>query len=305
MTKKFTVTIGIPALNEAANIGYLLKDLLDQKVNPEYKLDNIVVYSDASTDNTEAIVKELSAKNPIVKLISGQSRVGKSEGMNEIFSRTNSDAVIILDGDILVQDKQFINRIVSQVVTGKADLVSVLQRELPPQTFLEKIILAGMQIKNDIYWTYNHGQNLYTCHGHARAFSRRLYKSLRFPQVPGEDAYSYLYCVYNGYQYTFNSPPETWYKLPGSYSDHDKQSLRFLNSRKRLEKFFPPQFVRRQYRLPVSISLPIVLKHLLYNPLYSTLYLFVLTVSQFKSLFLQRHDFAKWDLSQTSKSLRS
>ncbi|OGC92300.1 hypothetical protein A2899_03705 [Candidatus Amesbacteria bacterium RIFCSPLOWO2_01_FULL_49_25] len=305
MSQKFTISIGIPALNEEANIGYLLQDLLKQKVGNSLLLKEITVYSDTSTDQTENIVKRFHKNHSFIKLIVGKARVGKGGGMNSIISTTSSDVLIILDADIQVRDKFFIERIAASIVSGKADLTSVLQKELPPRTFLEKIVFAGMKIKNDIYWSYNQGQNLYTCHGHARAFSKRLYQNLRFPEIPGEDAFSYLYCVYNGYSYKFNSPPQTWYKLPNSYADHDKQSQRFLNSIKQQEKFFPPEFVRQQYHLPVPMSLAIVLKHLINNPIYSSLYLLVLTVSQVKSLFYRNYNFAIWDLVTSSKTIRN
>ena len=304
MKIKSTITIGIPAFDEEANIGFILQDLLKQKVSNNSYIKEIIVYSDASTDQTENIVKKFQKKHPLIKLIVGKIRVGKGEGMNKIFSTASSDVLVILDADILIKDKYFIKRITAPIISGEADLSSVLQKELPPKKFMEKIVFAGMQIKNDIYWSYNQGQNLYTCHGHARAFSKKLYQDLRFPEIPGEDAFSYLYCIYHGYRYKFSSPPESWYKLPGSFTDHDKQSQRFLNSIKQQEKYFPARFVRQQYHLPFLMSLTIVAKHLISNPLYSSLYFSVLAISQIKSLFYRNYNFAKWDLATSSKVIR-
>jgi glycosyltransferase involved in cell wall biosynthesis len=48
MKKNMTVTIGIPAYNEAANITSLLMALLAQNT-PNFKLESIIVASDGST----------------------------------------------------------------------------------------------------------------------------------------------------------------------------------------------------------------------------------------------------------------
>jgi len=299
-----TVTIGIPAYNEEANIGFLLQDLLKQKVGTRLHLKEILIYSDASTDQTENIVKSFQKNHPVIKLMVGKTRIGKAEGMNKIIPTTSFDVLIILDADILIRDKHFVKKIAAPIISGEADLTSVLQKEIPPQKFMEKIVFAGMRIKNNIYWSHNQGQNLYTCHGHARVFSRRLYQNLKIPDIPGEDAFSYLYCTYHGFRYRFCSPPENWYKLPGSYIDHNKQSQRFLNSIKQQEKYFPAKFVRQQYRLPILMSLTIVLKHLINNPLFSSLYLLVLATSKIKSLFYRDYNFARWDMAVSSKKTK-
>ena len=51
MRKKLTVTIGIPAYNEEANVRNLLVSLLAQK-ETNFKLQEIIVVSDGSTDKT-------------------------------------------------------------------------------------------------------------------------------------------------------------------------------------------------------------------------------------------------------------
>ena len=56
--KKPTLSIGIPAFNEEANIYFLLKDLLSQKMD-QFNLERIIVNSDGSTDDTIEQVKRI------------------------------------------------------------------------------------------------------------------------------------------------------------------------------------------------------------------------------------------------------
>jgi len=59
MADKKTLAIGIPAHNEEANIGFLIKALLEQE-SRLYVLTEIIVASDASTDKTVELVKALT-----------------------------------------------------------------------------------------------------------------------------------------------------------------------------------------------------------------------------------------------------
>ena len=50
-----TLSIGIVAFNEEANIAHLLKTILDQKIESVLMME-IIVVSDASSDKTDEIV---------------------------------------------------------------------------------------------------------------------------------------------------------------------------------------------------------------------------------------------------------
>src|SRR3989344_2537990 len=97
---KLSVIVAVPAFNEEVNVGHILKELLGQKQN-NFVLKKVVVYSDASTDETASIVKKVRVKHPIVKLIEGKKRRGKLFRLNQIFKNCqNSDVVVVLDADV-------------------------------------------------------------------------------------------------------------------------------------------------------------------------------------------------------------
>ena len=81
-TKKPTVTIGIPAYNEEANIGVLLRAIVKQR-ETDFVLKKIIVVSDKSTDNTANEVKKI--KDSRIKLIENRVRRGKVYNQNKIF----------------------------------------------------------------------------------------------------------------------------------------------------------------------------------------------------------------------------
>src|SRR3989344_5774171 len=166
-----TVTIGIPAFNEEANIAHLLNDLLKSEQSG-FALKEIVVSSDGSTDKTDEIVKKISKANKTVKLIINKSNRGQAVCQNQIISRCQSNVLVLINADMKIEDKNYISKIVKPIFLKKADLVSTALQPLKPATFFESIIYKSVDIKEEIYAKYNGGKNVYTCHGAARAFSK-------------------------------------------------------------------------------------------------------------------------------------
>src|SRR5258708_3989324 len=97
--KKITITIGIPVFNEEQNIEGFLMSLLDQTMEKTI-LQEILVYSDNSTDKTNAIIKKLEKKHPIIKGYFETERKVKYFRVNEMFRKNKSDILVILDADI-------------------------------------------------------------------------------------------------------------------------------------------------------------------------------------------------------------
>lgn len=300
MKSRKLLSVAIPAFNEEANIGYLIRDLLAQKIKG-FSFKEIIVSSDGSSDKTVEIVKKI--KNKKIVLFNNKTRKGRAFRQNQIMKYSDSDVLVLLDGDIQISDKNFLNKIVSPIVKGKADLTSVAVEELPAQNLLERVIDASMKLKKDIFEKINNGHNIYTCHGRARAFSKSFYKSINFKKSVGEDAYSYLYCLSNGYKYKFVKNTRVFYKLPNNFNDHKKQSIRFFKSQKIFNKEFGEEFVKEQYQIPGSISLVSLINCIFNDPLILG-YLFLVSFIKVKSYY-QKNIENTWSSSESSKRLRT
>jgi len=294
-----TVSIGIPAYNEEANIGYLLRDLLAQKTG-KIKLEKIIVNSDGSTDKTASEVRKVKSKKII--LINNKKRTGRAFRQNQMMRKTDSDVLVLIDADTLIKDKNFLEKISTPIISGKADLTSVTVEELPAENFLERILETSMKLKKYIFENINHGDNLYTCHGRARAFSKKLYKSIKFTDSVAEDAYSYLYCISKGMKYNFVGDTQIFYKLPGSFNDHQKQSLRFIKSQEILSKKFGVEFVKENLRLPLAAVFLGLVKFFIKRPFYVFAYFIVFGFLKVMALFNNAKN--TWDISPSSKKLR-
>lgn len=293
-----TLSIGIPAYNEEANISYLLKELLSQKTE-QIVLKNIIVNSDGSTDNTAVEVRKI--KNKKVILINNSQRKGRIFRQEQIMKKTTSDVLVLVDADIQINDRFFLEKITKPIIQRKADLTSVKVEELESENFLERILDTSMKLKKYIFENINNGNNLYTCHGRARAFSKKLYKIIKFNDAVAEDAFSYLYCITKGMKYEYVGSTQIFYKLPTDFNDHQKQSIRFLNSQRDLARYFGSKIVNENYHLPLVPLFFSTLKFSLRNPLSMITYISVFTYLKIKALFLNTK--ITWEISKSSKNL--
>src|SRR3989344_7942004 len=94
---KPTLSIGIAAYNEAQNIGALISAFLTQKISSMHLLE-IIVASDASTDETDEIVRSFSDKG--VRLIRLEKRSGLPAVQNKIIEHDQGDILVLSSADI-------------------------------------------------------------------------------------------------------------------------------------------------------------------------------------------------------------
>ncbi|MBW7955336.1 glycosyltransferase [Patescibacteria group bacterium] len=299
--KKLTVTIGIPAHNEEANIATLLRSLLDQKENVG-SLKKIFVYSDASTDRTVEEVRRIKSRK--IELVQTKRRLGKPSITNFFFKQSQTDVVVILDADIELKGRTFLDQLILPIAKKKADLTSAKVMELAPITFIEKVLRTSMTVKRVAFEAYLSGNNMYTCHGRARAFSRDFYRNfLANPDVASDDAYSFIMCQQMGYTYQYAPKAVLLYRLPQTLNDHLRQSTRFFQGQKQLLRYFPHAVIQKTFYLPTSLKLRSLFTFAIRYPLSFIAYLAIIAVSKAKSVNSSTHS-AKWSVASSSKALR-
>lgn len=297
--KKMTITVGIPAYNEEGNIVLLLHDLLAQDVK-SYTIEKIIVASDKSTDATDQLTKSL--RNKKIVLLSTKKREGQAARQNQILLETKSDILVLLNADVRIPDKSFLEKIAAPIAKEDADLTSCETTPLSTHGFLANVLRTSIKVKKIMFESHQKGNNIYTCHGRARAFSKKLYKKIDFKKSVGEDAYSYLFCITQKLRYQYVGNTNVFYRLPTNLQDHKMQSVRFLQSQKVLAKFFDEEVVRAEYRLPFSLIIKSFTSLFLNEPINVVSFLFILGLMKFSSFF---SDFSQntWSISRSSKVL--
>jgi glycosyltransferase involved in cell wall biosynthesis/O-antigen/teichoic acid export membrane protein len=296
--KTYSVSICIPAYNEEQNINHILKQILKQK-QVGFNIEQIIVASDGSTDNTVKIVKEYADRG--VKVIAGRDNFGQTYRQNQLIAATTSDILVLLNADLLLRDDEVILRLIAPVMDG-ADLSAQWAKPVSPTTFMEKILRAGFVIKNYVYTHHKNGHNIYTCVGHMRALSRRFYSSVVFPNnSTGEDQYLYLACISGGYKYRYTHSHNAYFKLPDSLTDYKKYAVRIFQTQKKYDKTFSQDVVQPQRVLPAQLQVRGCIYGFLKHPFHTIAYIILHIIAQQWALRQPRLSSANFVTSASTK----
>lgn len=271
--KNVTITIGIPAYNEALNIKHLIDALFRQKLN-KAEIKQIIVISDASTDNTEALVRSIRDKRIIFK--TNTKRLGKPETQNRILKLATGDVLVLLDADILPANNTFIQEIITPITNDfNVGLVGADVSPARPVEFFEKVIVASHEFKKDIFKQINNANNVYLCHGRARAFSKKFYSQMFWPNRSSEDAFSYFQCLNNNFKFKYAPRAKILFRSVSTFKDHEKQSSRFILRGANFTTYYPKSYIKSIYDIPKVILLKTFIKHVINQPLFISLYVLI------------------------------
>ncbi len=298
MINKKTITIGIPAYNEEGNIAYILRDILAQK-EIDYTLNEVIVASDGSSDKTCNKVRAFDDKR--ITLFDFKDRQGAAARQNFIMEKADSDILILLNADIKLDGETFVNKLIQPIIAG-SDLTSSNMHCVKPSGFFESIISYSLEFKNYVFEHYKNGLNVYTCHGVARAFSKNLYKTFKFGDSVGEDAYSYFYTVFNKYNYAYAKDAVCYIKCVCSYKDNLKQSTRNFNGIKAFAKKYGYTYVNSEYKIDLKLLTKGFIIYLLKNPIKMILYCIIVLSTALSSFFVKTSN--TWSIAKSSKVLR-
>ena len=161
--------------------------------------------------------------------------------------------------------------------------------------------------KNHLYQQINSGNNIYLCHGRARAFSKKCYSKLRWPKVWSEDAYSYLENQRLGFKFAFSPKAIIYYQSPHTLNDHLRQSKRFLTNTKILSNYFPLTTLSQNFDIPKKLFFTEIIKGVISHPLYATTYIsfFLISLLQTKISSNQTSsNMAMWEPSVSTKTIK-
>lgn len=92
-----SISIVIPALNEAENIEPLVSEIM--AVATPANIAEIIYVNDGSTDNTVETLKTLRTKFPLIRVLNHDRRSGQSAAMMTGARGARGDLVVTLDGD--------------------------------------------------------------------------------------------------------------------------------------------------------------------------------------------------------------
>lgn len=292
---KSLISIGIPAYNEEANIKSLLHNILNQKAEL-YKLEEIIIISDGSTDST--IENIHSVKNNKIKLIDGNIRMGQNYRLNQIIETKSkkSNYLLVLEADQIPADNRFIDKIISKIPEDKK--FSVIMSNLTPakaEGFFEKVVYFGYFYRKEIFEKTNDNLNLYLSTS-AKLLSKEFLKSFRWDNNFHEDSYCFRKALESRLPIIRATDAKIYFKSVSNLHDYLLQSGKFQKARSKENK------IAGTYKLNVNYFklINITFKYLFKNPFYLTNYILLLILSRLYSLFLPEYHIF-WDVYKSSK----
>ena len=94
-----SISVIVPALNEAAALPELI-ERIDRTLQPLAQSYEISVVDDGSTDDSPAVLRELTKRYPHLRVVRFRRNYGKAAALSEAFARAQGDLLITIDGDL-------------------------------------------------------------------------------------------------------------------------------------------------------------------------------------------------------------
>lgn len=295
-----TLSVGIPAHNESANIQKLIHSIFRQTRN-NYTLDKIYIACDGCTDNTVLLVKKLRKKYPNIVLSNDGARKGKVSRLNEIYKKNTSDLLLTLDGDILLKEKNMIDTLCAGITKG-TKVVAANIVPLKPTTLKAKLAYQNHTLWNNIRHELkdtNHIANLY---GSATLLEKRFSKSVKYPKTITADEEYLFVTAYKQRAFAYCREAKVYTKPAESLHEFVKQGQRYKNERTYLLPYFGEEVLTMHY-IPLSARVIGTTKTFVRSPFLtgiSILYnLYLRTLSSVDEL----NKVGMWEIASTTKKV--
>lgn len=257
MKKRLTVTIGIAAFNEEANVRNMLLSVLKQKESG-IRIKEIIVNSDGSTDQTVAIARKIKDKR--IRVIDNKTRKGQAARLGEIFHVFTSHVLVIMDADTVLGDPNAIENIVKPIKKdSRVGVVAGNTIPLPGQTMLEHAINNYIYARQSLQKEYNFGKKALVAHAYL-AYPRWFAKQCPVrSDILNFDAYSYFIVRRLGFRFSYAHDSISYYRSASRIREYVNQTTRHIAGGIQLGELFGWKAINKGFSVPYSIRYKIML----------------------------------------------
>jgi glycosyltransferase involved in cell wall biosynthesis len=265
-----TVDVGIPALNEAANIQRILKLVAGQQT-PGFRIGKIILLSDGSTDDTVKLAKSLHLPN--LKIIENPSRKGLPTAWHKLFRASRADILVLFDADIALEHDHVVANLLRPMFADKnITLTSGRPVKQSTHAFADKVMDVSMALQDYVKAHAHGGRSVYGCHGRIVAVRRSIFSQIEPPKhTLGNDAFLYFFNKSHGGDFEYVPDATIAFKMPQAYADFSKQSARFARAKHDLAAILG-DWIYEEYEIPRHVTLGALLQTFARKPFYSFCY---------------------------------
>ncbi len=304
INEKLTVTIGIPAYNEEANIKNMLESVLKQK-EESFILERILVVLDGCTDNTLKIVISIAKKDKRIKIINDGKRTGKATRLNKILEMNKSDFIFFIDADIALERNIELEEMILEFINNKkVNVVAGYQIPTHANSFMEKISNSAFKLWYDTTTSVNEGNHIYNLHGSISGMRNSFARSLTFPSaLTCDQGYLYMKSISNdreGFKLAKNT--RFIFRTASTIKDSRLQGTRSIfKDKEQMRKYFGKEVMAKEYAIPFRNKIISLMKFLIKDPMYTIL---AISLGIFIRKFSLKDDLNKkgvWKVASSSK----
>lgn len=302
VNKRPTITIGIPAYNEEANIGTLLEKVLTQQCK-WCTVNEVIVISDNSSDKTNTIITRLTQAYPQLRLIVGHKRLGKSARLQQLFDLSTSDLFVGLDADIQLTHSRVIETLVAPFFSSpKVGLAALNNQPYPAESWFEKVMNRLFYIWYAARVKVNGGDTIYNHQGMAFATKREVTSSVTFPRnLIADQHYLYIRVKELGYRFVFVAHERVRFFSPATVHDFIIQGRRAVEEKQQLIHLMGRE-IETYFHLPKRAIRLAVLKSFITHPLFTLLAMIAhFGLHVYLMAEHQPHTTATWEIPVSTK----
>lgn len=269
--KKPTLTIGIPACNEEANIGNLLANIFSQS-KKEYELKNIIIISDGSTDRTVEIASNFKKKYGKIKIVKKKNRQGKAHALNRIYDLSDSDFLFTIDADVLLAEKNDLDLLAKTMIENKSvNMCGPLHSPARSNKFFGNLSRYSFLIFRDAALKINDGNNFYSTMS-CEFMRKSFYKSFRLPpKTVSDQCFAYAMSIKNGKEgFMLVKEAVVVFGIAQTFHDWRVLSVRsVVGDKSDAVKHFGKSILK-DYTMSKKLYLESLVRYMFRNPVYAT-----------------------------------
>ena len=148
MESMLSVSVCVCAFNEQRNIERAIRSVFSQTADG-FEIEDVIVVSSGSTDDTDTIVKGLMNEFPVLELIRQEEREGKNSAINEFLDIKKGNVCVFLNADNVLHTDLSLYHLVSPFRNEKIGMVG--GRPIPTNDPKDRVGFAVHMI-----WTMHH-----------------------------------------------------------------------------------------------------------------------------------------------------
>ena len=270
----------------------MLKDVVMAKQDGWFRIQQIYVISDGSTDRTDDIVRQVATWDQRVRLIRKQERKGKQDSVNLAFSISNADVLVFIDADVRLGGKDSIRKLVQYFRDGKTALVQGgLVRVRPGRSpnpakqagYFDWILVDRIRRQKAMSW--------WSIDARVMALSRDFYQQLSLPRSLADDQFIFYSCIQQRRRFVWAEDAIFYYGSPVSIADFSHQWSRYFFYTNKSRQYFGKDLIAKEMSAPGLWQT--IMSSIIRHPFCGLMW--VLCYSSGKIEFMLEVDFEKYE----------